>query len=213
MYFLSVPPLGGSTLRRLSVAALTALGLCALVTVPVHAQGLNSQPVNVSLRSGTSGATGTVLSNDGTKTIIPAGVTFPNNFTFTSTLITPTQIRFTNTNPAIVSNSYSGGAVNFFGYAFSETGPSPVTITGFSIDPSTTVVGFTASRVSFDATDVFLDINSQFSPLVIGGGQNITLNILTAAPVPEASTTVSLGLLLALGMGGMVVAARKKRQA
>ena len=34
-----------------------------------------------------------------------------------------------------------------------------------------------------------------------------------SAPVPEASTTVSLDLLLALGMGGMVVAARRKRRA
>ena len=31
--------------------------------------------------------------------------------------------------------------------------------------------------------------------------------------VPEASTTVSLGLLLALGMGGMVVAAKRKKRA
>ena len=30
--------------------------------------------------------------------------------------------------------------------------------------------------------------------------------------VPEASTTVSLGLLLALGMGGMVVAAKRKKR-
>ena len=35
----------------------------------------------------------------------------------------------------------------------------------------------------------------------------------TTAPVPEASTTVSLGLLLALGMGGMVVAAKRKKRA
>ena len=34
-----------------------------------------------------------------------------------------------------------------------------------------------------------------------------------ASPVPEASTVVSLGLLLMLGMGGVVVAARKKRKA
>ena len=34
-----------------------------------------------------------------------------------------------------------------------------------------------------------------------------------AAPVPEASTTVSFGLLLALGLGSVVVAARKKRTA
>ena len=36
---------------------------------------------------------------------------------------------------------------------------------------------------------------------------NITLN---APAVPEASTTVSLGLLLALGMGGVIVARKKK---
>ena len=34
-----------------------------------------------------------------------------------------------------------------------------------------------------------------------------------SAPVPEASTTVSLGLLLTLGMGELVVAAKKKRKA
>lgn len=33
------------------------------------------------------------------------------------------------------------------------------------------------------------------------------------APVPEASTTVSFGLLLALGAGGAVIAARKKKAA
>ena len=39
-----------------------------------------------------------------------------------------------------------------------------------------------------------------------------TLTLITA-PVPEASTTVSFGLLLALGMGGLVVAARRKKAA
>lgn len=34
-----------------------------------------------------------------------------------------------------------------------------------------------------------------------------------AAPVPEASTLVSLGLMLTLGLGGTVVAARKKKAA
>lgn len=32
-----------------------------------------------------------------------------------------------------------------------------------------------------------------------------------SAPVPEASTTVSFGLLLALGLGGVVIAARKRK--
>ena len=34
-----------------------------------------------------------------------------------------------------------------------------------------------------------------------------------SAPVPEASTTVSLGLLLALGVGGVIVVGRRKRKA
>jgi hypothetical protein len=34
-----------------------------------------------------------------------------------------------------------------------------------------------------------------------------------SSPVPEASTTVSLGLLLALGMGGIVVAGKRKKAA
>ncbi len=32
-----------------------------------------------------------------------------------------------------------------------------------------------------------------------------------AAPVPEASTTISFGLMLALGLGGAFLAARKKK--
>ena len=36
---------------------------------------------------------------------------------------------------------------------------------------------------------------------------DISVNDLGSAPVPEASTTVSLGLLLALGLGGVMVAA------
>lgn len=42
-----------------------------------------------------------------------------------------------------------------------------------------------------------------------GGGQ--VLRYALSAPVPEASTVVSLGLLLLLGMGGVVVAARRRK--
>lgn len=46
-----------------------------------------------------------------------------------------------------------------------------------------------------------------------GGGTPILLGVTasTNAPVPEASTTVSLGLLLALGLGGLAVAAERKK--
>ena len=42
-------------------------------------------------------------------------------------------------------------------------------------------------------------------------GQQDAFLLRPNAPVPEASSVVSLGLLLALGMGGLVVAARRKK--
>jgi len=44
-------------------------------------------------------------------------------------------------------------------------------------------------------------------------GYAVIAGQLEAAPVPEASTTVSLCLLLALGMGGVVVAGKKRKKA
>ena len=41
----------------------------------------------------------------------------------------------------------------------------------------------------------------------------VDLNGTPSAPVPEASTTVSLGLLLMLGLGAMVVAAKRRKTA
>jgi len=49
------------------------------------------------------------------------------------------------------------------------------------------------------------------------GGDGYAVDFLTvgvtSAPVPEASTTVSLGLLLALGFGGLLVASRRRKAA
>ena len=42
-----------------------------------------------------------------------------------------------------------------------------------------------------------------------GGGTPLLLGITASSPVPEASTTVSFGLLLALGLGGVVLARKK----
>lgn len=47
-------------------------------------------------------------------------------------------------------------------------------------------------------------------------GDRVILNgnlVVTPAAVPEASTTVSFGMLLVLGVGGTVIAARKKKSA
>ncbi len=46
-----------------------------------------------------------------------------------------------------------------------------------------------------------------------GYADNLSLVLTPAAAVPEASTTVSFGLLLALGLGGVVIAKKKKAAA
>ena len=58
--------------------------------------------------------------------------------------------------------------------------------------------------------------SGEFATPVTGGstvGRAISAGSLvaTGAPVPEASTTVSFGLLLALGLGGLVIAAKRKK--
>ncbi len=55
-----------------------------------------------------------------------------------------------------------------------------------------------------------------FSLMNLGSSQGTTVDIdatLVPAAVPEASTNVSLGLLLALGLGGAVIARRKRTAA
>lgn len=84
-----------------------------------------------------------------------------------------------------------------------------------SVD-DTTITDFTGLRtpkpgVSGPLTNWFLS-----SADVETGSYSIALtgaSFASPPAVPEASTTVSFGLLLALGLGGLVVAARKKRAA
>ena len=58
-----------------------------------------------------------------------------------------------------------------------------------------------------------LSVSISATPLPgVSNQSDFTNLVLTAAPaVPEASTTVSLGLLLLLGLGGLVVAGRRRR--
>jgi len=60
-----------------------------------------------------------------------------------------------------------------------------------------------------------LTASGEFAPTVAGSTASRVISagslIATAAPIPEASTTVSFGLLLALGLGGLVIAAKRKK--
>ena len=174
---------------------LIGTALAAAVAAPAHAQGFLGQPVQVSVNAGS-----TVLLNGGTQTITAGGNTFSLSGLGLNALVTPTQITYTAT------------GMEAFGTGLTlvdkETGLSPATVLSLTIDPTTTATGFTAASATFDPTDAFFSLgNVTFA----SAGSKVVLDYTTtAAPVPEASTTVSFGLLLALGMGGLVLAARRK---
>ena len=81
------------------------------------------------------------------------------------------------------------------------SGPTP---------PNSSVADVVPIPLTDSSGTPFLLTLGNYDEQAAGGVQN-TAQIL-GAPVPEASTTVSFGLLLALGMGGVVLAARRKKQ-
>jgi hypothetical protein len=189
-----------SSRSALSLTALATLGLAA--ARPAAAQGFTGQSVQVTQRFPDMT---TVVEDDGTRTVTPTGATFTDTSGIT-TVVTPTQIQFS-LGPSFSALDFSTSE-SFNGFVVSETGSSPTAITGFSIDPATNVTGFDRSQVTLDSTDIF----ANFRNLTFQPGQNVTLD-LTFSPsaVPEASTTISFGLLLALGLGALVVAAKRKK--
>ena len=186
-------------------AALTALaftaGLAVLAHAPAHAQGLNGQMVNVTILSPDKA---TVYENEGTQTVASAGTTFLDTHGNTTTTVTPGQVVFT-----FISTGTFGEAT-FNGFQIAETGGAPATITGVSLDSSSNLSGFDASRISFDTKDVFANVQG----LSFVQGHNVTLDLSflppTPAAVPEPSATLTFALA-ALGLGGLMVAARKKK--
>ena len=125
--------------------------------------------------------------------------------------ITGANVKIGNTTPAngfVVPVSKWGTS---FGFTFIYADPP-------GQDPS----DFTLSLQSPGHTDAPL-FDVQFSPsgavTLMSSAPGVAFTPQGGAPailpptVPEASTTVSLGLLLALGMGGLVVAGKRKKRA
>ncbi len=114
---------------------------------------------------------------------------------------------------------------------FNSLGANPISITAYSgtAGTGTTLGTFSAVGDNFQNNKLyFLGAADSTGANTIGslvlaypnpgtGADQIGIdNILIArasAPVPEASTTVSFGLLLVLGLGAMGIAARKRRRA
>ncbi len=100
------------------------------------------------------------------------------------------------------------GTLSFPGLLSDGSGKLPLTIQP-TTDPSSQYQEpvFTSFSTSLFGPAQTGPAVGTFSLLNLGSNQGTTVDI--NAPVPEASTTVSLGLLLVLGLGTLVVARRK----
>ena len=155
-------------------------GLSLAAARPATAQGLSGQSVNLTYLYPTADQ---VYENDGTQTVTSAGAAF-TSAGFVHTLVQPSKIKVTFT------NSGTFNSTSFNGIHLSEVGASPFTITGVTVDPATTIAGFDAGRVSFDANNVF----ANFQGLNFTTNDNITLDVAAAAPAPRRAGGFDDGL-------------------
>ena len=127
-----------------------------------------------------------------------------------------------NTLPFFGVVNVRGGTIG----AIQATNSSTVNVTGGNIASFSTAGTSLIDIFGTGLTETFLGAFSNYTEYGITGnlrsgdvvnatyfdyGGTLEFNNATPPVVPEASTTVSLGLLLALGLGGLVVAAKRKK--
>lgn len=169
------------TLVSRSTVALS-IAMVALLAAPARA-GLLSQPVEVDYLFPTIGDVNPVL---GTGTVTAGGFTV-NSFGQHNYTVSDTQIVLQN----VHGDDISFTAADFNGYELIETGGSPAIISGFSVNAATNVTGFNSSRVTFDATHVWLNMQD----LVTSAGQGVVLDLtFGTSTVPEPGSFAFVGL-------------------
>ena len=187
-------------LTRTMTLGLTLTGLCALGTLaarPAAAQELTYKLGSVTFDDGAV-AFGYFDFNPTTGAFGPFDITTTDGVTDSLTGFNYTSASSSPFQPFGGSDFFvfgSNSTINTLALVTdaSATGPGLYTLApGTVIDPNT------------------IQNSGEFAPSAraIETGY---LYVVETNPVPEASTTVSLGVLLALGMGSMVVAAKRKK--
>ncbi len=135
---------------------------------------------------------------------VGGGVEF-NSYGLTAVDLSSNNILWTNIDTAGGNVTFAPPA-SFNGHQFTDVNGTIPEITGVTINAATTLPGFDASRVSFDANS----IRANFDNLIMAPADIVSLDVTFAAapaPAPQAVPTLSalgLGLLgLLLGLIGI----------
>ncbi len=216
-----------------SLAPVGAIALLALAPHSARALGYMPPPPNLTVINGSAFDNGSMTTTSGSFTFAPG---FDNTSTQFST-VGQGGVETDNASTILFTGGYVGNLTTkdnslatFAGgqdFRIGSEGNSTVNITGgkfqnlYTFDNSVIDLfgtnlmavndpGFISGIVDLsgtlsDGTPVkgFYEANQSM-------GGTLEFNGVPVQPVPEASTTVSLGLLLMLGMGGLAVAKRKK---
>lgn len=191
---------------RLTHFALPLLGcLAAIAAVPAHAQsylyaGFNDDPAHYDITS------------SGFAKITSMGTTASGNWSFVGTeplasTFSYAEVQTYNSSVVTITGgtfdklqTSNDSIINLIGYGLAESNDYQV----INSVPYYTVTGFFADSTAFK-TLYTSDAPAGSSPLEFNGAAAVP----GAAPVPEASTWVSLAALLALGAGATVYTRRK----
>ena len=166
--------------------------------------------------SGGLAGTGTVTTNFTQTAFAGSTPTFSAGTVTGLTGLNAAQSFTVNFNP-FVTGAVANESDLFFNIYNTATGANvlgdefqPSTLTSFSV-PANTLMPGTSYYAQLDFSNRINSTDANGIGNGLGFDRVTTLNFTTAAPVPEASTPVSLSLLLALGLGGIIVAKRRRK--
>ena len=217
-----------TALRRISAPALGALALSMSGSLTL---GTAAQAQRYQVTLNTASLTGTVGSLD--FLFNPGGTDSQNaavqvtGFTTTGALAGTAQdtgggagtlpgtltIANTGSNNDVFQGITFGSTLSFFA---TFSGPAITSPTGAGAASTFAFSLFDAAGANTllgtnpDGSVLDLTVNPDGSQTVVSGSTALTV---TAAPVPEASSALSLGLLLASGVGGLAAARRRRARA
>jgi hypothetical protein len=175
-------------------------GACVLVGMGTAQAGFIGFSVGVETQFPTLGSVccGSGVAVVGPGVEFPAG-SFPNYNANAFIDVSDLQIDYGQT----AGTSYTTATFN--GFRFFDALGTIAPIVGVSVNGATNLAGFDMSRVSFDANNIYINLQSLFA----GGAHLVRLDVqFGSTAVPEPSTILFLGP----GLAVIAILARRRRQ-